>query len=72
MSPSDAIAALLQLPGWTETRIAKEVGTSQPTVNRIKGGSEPSWKTGEAIVQLAQRELASPPVPSPEEHSNAA
>lgn len=68
MRPSDAIAALLQLPGWTETRIAKEVGSTQPTINRIKRGGSPSWATGEAIVDLAITHIP----PSGQEASHAA
>lgn len=55
MNPKEAIAAL-QKAGWTETLIANAVGTSQPTINRIKGGTMPGYDTGAAIVALADRE----------------
>jgi len=57
MSPADAINQLLSLHGWTELRIALEVGTSQPTINRIKKGASPAYETGVAIVLLAQNTL---------------
>jgi len=59
MNPSEAITALLALPDWTESRIAVEAGTTQPTINRIKKGASPAYGTGVAIVALAER-YASP------------
>jgi transcriptional regulator with XRE-family HTH domain len=55
MKPSDAIQRLLDSQEWTESRIAAEVGTSQPTVNRIKRGASPSYEVGAAIVALVER-----------------
>lgn len=55
MKPIEAIAAL-QKNGWTETTIAQAVGTSQPTINRIKSGSMPLFDLGIALVNLAKRD----------------
>lgn len=55
MNPKDAISAL-QKSGWTETMIANAVGTSQPTINRIKRGAMPGYDIGAAIVALARQE----------------
>ena len=61
MNPSQAIEALLGLPEWTEVRIAEAVGTTQPTINRIKRGASPAYQTGAAIVALAGKELSDKP-----------
>jgi len=52
MKPIDAVTEL-QKQGWTETAIAEAVGTSQPTINRIKGGANPLFDLGMALVTLA-------------------
>ena len=52
MNPKEAIASL-QKQGWTETDIAVAVGTSQPTINRIKGNAKPLFDLGIALVNLA-------------------
>ncbi|KAF1005447.1 MAG: hypothetical protein GAK28_03199 [Luteibacter sp.] len=54
MSPSDAIHLLLSQK-WTEARIAAAVGTSQPTINRIKQGTAPRYSLGEALIRLANQ-----------------
>ena len=42
--------------GWSEPRIAAELNTSQPTVNRIlKGQKECKGSTFKAIVELHKR-----------------
>ena len=56
MNPAQAITALLERPDWTEVRIAVAVGTTQPTVNRIKRGASPSYQVGAALVALAAQE----------------
>lgn len=53
MTPATAIQTLLA-SGWTEAKIAAEVGTTQPTINRIKRGATPSYDVGAAVVALAQ------------------
>ncbi len=52
MKPIDAIVSL-QEQGWTEAAIAEAVGTSQPTINRIKSGANPLFDLGMALVTLA-------------------
>lgn len=56
MNPAQAITALLERADWTEVRIAAAVGTTQPTVNRIKRGASPSYQVGTALVALAAHE----------------
>lgn len=63
MTPTDAVKHLAEA-GWTEARIAEAVSASgvscsQPTVNRIKTGRHrhASWEIGNALIQLAAREL---------------
>lgn len=53
MTPATAIQTLLA-SGWTEAKIATEVGATQPTINRIKRGAKPSYDVGVAIVALAE------------------
>jgi DNA-binding NarL/FixJ family response regulator len=58
MNPQTAVATLIAL-GWSESRIAKEVGTSQPTVHRIKHGLQRrgvSFETAKAVIDLAESE----------------
>lgn len=58
MNPQTAVVALIAL-GWSESRIAKEVGTSQPTVHRIKHGLQRrgvSFETAKAVIDLAEAE----------------
>ena len=57
MTPQEAILSLLALRK-TETQIAVAVGTTQPTINRIKKGAACLHLTGEALIKLAQAELA--------------
>ena len=44
--------------GWTQTRIAEEVGCSQATIARLFKDSmaEPGYRTGAAIVDLFELE----------------
>jgi IS30 family transposase len=54
MQPHEAIAALLAA-GETETAIAKAVGVSQSTINRIRHrGHSPRFDLGAALIQLAE------------------
>lgn len=41
--------------GLSETEIAKRIGVSQPTVNRIKSGSDPAYTTGKRLEELHHR-----------------
>jgi len=58
MTPATAIQTLLA-SGWTEAKIAAEVGTTQPTINRIKRDAKPSWDVGVAVIALAEATTAS-------------
>ncbi|WP_180313790.1 helix-turn-helix domain-containing protein [Xanthomonas hortorum] len=52
-TPTQAVLRLVEA-GWSESRIAKEVGTSQPTVHRIKHGQRSvAFEIGTALVRLA-------------------
>jgi IS30 family transposase len=58
MQPHEAIAALLAA-GETETSIAKAVGVSQSTINRIRHrGHSPRFDLGAALIQLAEARKA--------------
>ena len=60
MNPSEAIAALRKA-GWSEVAIAKGVGSTQPTINRIsRGVSQPTYTLGRALVDLAESEPLPP------------
>lgn len=53
MQPSEAIRSLLA-QGMTEAVIAARVGATQPTINRIRRGQQPSYPLGKALVELAE------------------
>jgi hypothetical protein len=57
MNPTDAVKTLIECQ-WTETAIAKRVGSTQANINRIKAGSEPRYELGLQIVALARRVAA--------------
>lgn len=38
--------------GLSEAEIARRIGVSQPTVNRIKGGTDPAYTTGKRLEAL--------------------
>ncbi|KAB7767602.1 helix-turn-helix domain-containing protein [Xanthomonas maliensis] len=57
MNESNPTQAVLQLvrAGWSESRIAKEVGTSQPTIHRVKHGQKSvAFDIGVALIRLAE------------------
>jgi hypothetical protein len=54
MNPSDAISALIAR-GETEASIASAVGSSQPTINRIRHGQTPAYPLGRSLVELAKK-----------------
>lgn len=56
MKPSEAVAELQNL-GWTQAEIAASVGSTQPTIARIKAGKPPFFDVGIALVNLAAREV---------------
>lgn len=58
MTPHEAVIALVAA-GWSESRIAREAKTSQPTIHRIKRGEMPrgpSFAVSQAVIELAERE----------------
>lgn len=51
---------------WSEVRIANEVGTSQPTINRLLNGQqECRVRTWHAIVELGKRVIEDPAAAEP-------
>lgn len=53
MTPQQAVQVLVK-NGWSEARIAREIGTSQPTVHRIKRGHDgAAYKTVKSLLALA-------------------
>lgn len=53
MTPQTAVNHLLA-HGWSEARIAREIGTSQPTVHRIKHGHQgAAYRTVSKLIELA-------------------
>lgn len=38
--------------GLSETEIARRISVSQPTVNRIKSGTDPAYTTGKRLEEL--------------------
>jgi transcriptional regulator len=57
MTPQSAVLHLIA-SGWSEAKIAKEVGTSQPTIHRIKhdrNARGTSFEVGNALIRLADQ-----------------
>mgnify|MGYP003952374257 CR=1 FL=1 len=52
MRPSDKAREILKEDGWTQQRLAAEVGVSQSTVNRWLSGSEPEGANRDALNAL--------------------
>ena len=69
MTPAEAVQLLIAR-GWSEARIGKEVGTSQPTIHRIKNGANVRFDTGLAVIRIAAAEAANDDVGPREEDSN--
>lgn len=58
LTPQMAVQVLVGA-GWSEARIAREIGTSQPTVHRIKRGHQgAAYTTVKRLMELAAREPA--------------
>jgi predicted XRE-type DNA-binding protein len=57
MTPQEAIQTLLGLQ-MNETQIAAAVGATQPTINRIRNGSDCLFRTGAALIKLAEAKKA--------------
>jgi hypothetical protein len=57
LSPQDAVQVLVAAK-WSEARIAKAAGTSQPTIHRLKHGTQRTvaFEVGAELIRLA-REL---------------
>lgn len=62
LTPHQAVAYLAEA-GWSESRIAREAGTSQPTIHRLKHGKQlnVSFDVGLRLVRLAEAQIAVPP-----------
>ncbi|MDT3467913.1 hypothetical protein [Stenotrophomonas maltophilia] len=54
LSPQQAVQVLVKAK-WSEARIAKAVGTSQPTIHRLKRGTQKSvaFEVGTKLVAIA-------------------
>jgi hypothetical protein len=66
MNPRDAVLGLLAA-GWSESRIAREVGASQPTIHRVKHGAQRrglSFDLGRRVLDLYAREFPADPLPA--------
>lgn len=46
---------MLEQTGWDQTKLAKQLRTTQPTISRWIGGSEPRSKNEKRIKELAAR-----------------
>lgn len=68
MEPKDAVEALIAA-GFTEHRLAAEVGCKQPTINRIRRGAvrDCMYSLGKKLVSLAEAHSApsQPTTPAP-------
>ena len=51
MQPVDMVGFLIS-KGYSEVKIAKVVGTSQPTIHRIKCGSGTTYEIGKRIESM--------------------
>ena len=57
MNPQEAIKALSAL-GISQSAIARDIGVSQPTINRAAKGGDIRFSTGQAILDMHSRSLA--------------
>lgn len=57
-----ALVADLLAVGWTQARIAKEVGLSQPTVSALARGKQKTitYEAGAKLLEARARALAAP------------
>ncbi|WP_447940117.1 hypothetical protein [Pseudoxanthomonas mexicana] len=55
LSPQEAVQVLVAAK-WSEARIAKAAGTSQPTIHRLKRGSQRTvaFEVGAELIRLAE------------------
>lgn len=51
MNLQEVLRTLIE-SGLSETEIAQRIGVSQPTVNRIKNGADPAYRTGKRLERL--------------------
>ncbi|WP_411390720.1 helix-turn-helix domain-containing protein [Pseudomonas sp. MPB23] len=58
MNPQQAIRALSAL-GISQSAIARDIGVSQPTINRAAKGGDIRFSTGQAILDMHSRSIAS-------------
>lgn len=54
MNPTKAVLHLIARD-WSEMRIARAVGVSQPTINKIRRGSGCRFKLGMDLIKLAEK-----------------
>jgi predicted transcriptional regulator len=60
-SLSAKLKEIKAVTGWSEPRIAEEIGSSQPTVNRILHGQQDcKASTWQRITELHSRTVATP------------
>lgn len=62
MDPQNPTLAVNKLidTGWTEAGIAAAVGSTQPTIHRIKEGGSCLYALGAALVRLAALDSSAP------------
>lgn len=67
MTPAARVRRILQLKGWTQMRLAAEIGVSQSTVHRWIGGAEPEGghrdRLNELFTMLFTEDVDNPQVP---------
>ncbi len=72
MTPKQAVQTLVHA-GWSEARIAKEIGTSQPTIHRIKRGHDrAAYQTVKSLLALVERVVPADKPAANQESSHAA
>ena len=54
-SAAESVRAIQKATGWTERRLADEIGVSQATVHRAKSGGNIAFATGQRLVALHDR-----------------
>ena len=57
MNITEKVQALMSLPRWNQSRLARELGTSQSTVNRWLKGAEPEGHRRDQINELHYQEF---------------
>lgn len=60
MQIKDKVAAILDIPGWTQVRLATETESSQSSVNRWLSGVEPRGLARDRINEIYESTVISP------------